>query len=100
MVEATTALIVAFILLSVVLDFFLIKDKNETEKIALVKQEAYKLFLYAEKQDWIGPEKMEWVAAQIIKLVPGKILKSVIKEEKVRDWLQDLYDEFKESLQN
>ena len=100
MVEMSTVLLTIFVLLSAVLSFLSVKGKKEAELKAAVKEQALKLFLYAEKQDWIGPHKMDWAAEQIAQRIPGDMLKAVIGEEKIRTWLQGVYTEFKENLKN
>ena len=51
-------LIAIIIVLSGTLQFFILKGKKKEELVAIVKQEALQLFLYAEKQEWIGPKKI------------------------------------------
>ena len=90
----------AAVILSGITTYLQARDKKQTELVALVKEQAYQLFLHAEKQDWIGPKKMNWVAEQIIKCIPSDTLIQVIGEERIKNWLQSLYDNFKKSLEN
>ena len=64
-----------------------------------VREQALQLFLYAEKQDWIGEAKMDYVSEQIYKLVDDSVIAKVIKKSTNREWLQNLYDEVKDNLQ-
>lgn len=91
-------LIAVIIVLSGTLQFFTLKSKKKEELVAIVKQEALQLFLYAEKQEWIGPKKMEWVAEELANHVPSNVLKQVIGKDQINTWLQNLYDEFKKNL--
>lgn len=88
------------VILSGITTYLHARDKKQTELVSLVKEQAYQLFLYAEKQNWIGPEKMDWVAEQIVKRIPSDTLVQVIGEERIKNWLQSLYDNFKKSLEN
>jgi len=98
MTSAILILLILAVILSGASTFLHARDKKQTELVALVKEQAYQLFLYAEKQDWIGPQKMSYVADQIVKLIPSKSLVQVIGEERIHDWLQSLYDDFKKAL--
>lgn len=75
---------------------------NKNNQVALektVREQALQLFLYAEKQDWIGEAKMDYVCEQIYKLIDDSVIAKVIKKSTIREWLQNLYDEVKENIQ-
>jgi Na+/phosphate symporter len=78
--------------------YFINKD-NKKALEETVREQALQLFLYAEKQDWIGEVKMDYVCEQIYKLVDDSVIAKVIKKSTIREWLQNLYDEVKDNLQ-
>lgn len=98
MENAIWILLTAAVILSGVSTFLNARVKKQTELVALVKEQAYQLFLYAEKQDWIGPEKMDFVAGKIVEFIPSKDLAQVIGEQRISDWLQSLYEASKQAL--
>lgn len=100
MESAALLLLITLVILTSVSTFLYARNKKQYELITLVKEEAYQLFLHAEKKGWIGPAKMDWVANRIVERIPGHALKEVIGEHQVKSWLQNLYDNFKESLKN
>lgn len=63
-----------------------------------VKEAILSLFLYAEKQGWTGQAKMDYVAHKIHDIIPGEMLKSVVKQEKIASYLQNMYDSLKDDL--
>ncbi|MED1125195.1 hypothetical protein [Bacillus atrophaeus] len=98
MIDAATLLLVAALFSSIVTTYIGLRGKKEEELQSHVKEQAYQLFLYAEKQSWIGPEKMDWVAENIAKRIPTDTLKKFVGEDQIKDWLQSLYNGFKDSL--
>lgn len=90
---------IVYVVLTVCVMIFLFYLKNKgNDKHQIVKaarEEVLKLFLYAEKQDLIGPEKMKWVVEQIyLKYIPDGIEK-LIPQETVDEWVEDQYTDFK-----
>jgi len=64
-----------------------------------VKAQAFALFLYAEKQDWIGEKKMKFAVETIMKVVDDSVLAKVIGRQTVEKWMQTLYDLTKSYLE-
>jgi hypothetical protein len=93
---ATVLIVLAGVL--AVIHAYMAKQKNTAELEHLVKEEAYKLFLYAEKQGWIGQEKMAYVAEQIYRRVPMDAIRLIISEQVIEEYLQNLYTQFKISI--
>jgi hypothetical protein len=97
-----TTQVVSIILLVIVTAYFAVKTyfnvKGKSKEAILkeLKQEAYKLFLYAQKQGWTGPEKMEWCAKKIALLFPEQIRTYI--EGPIQEWLQSQYDDFKKFI--
>lgn len=91
--------VMSIILLAIVIVYFAVKTyfnlkgKSKESILKELKQEALKLFLYAQKQGWTGPEKMEWCAKQITLFFPKQIRTYI--EGPIEKWLQDQYDDFK-----
>ena len=94
---ATVIFALAFIVEAVRL-YFLKKEKKHDDHLSYLKNQAYQLFLYAEKQGWSGSEKMAWVSAQVHERIPFKVIQSIVGEQMITEWLQSTYNEFKESL--
>ena len=65
-----------------------------------VKSQALALFLYAEKQDWIGEKKMKFAVEKIMQIVDDSILAKVIGKQTVEKWMQSLYDMVKAYLKD
>lgn len=74
------------------------RKRSHQEIVSFAKEQVYQLFLYAEKQDWVGTEKMKWVSEEIYNRIPIEILKRVVNEDTIYFWIQSVYDEFKQSL--
>lgn len=69
-------------------------------KKASYKKQVVSLFLYAEKQEWIGPEKMAWSINKMIEWVGSEELKFLFKKMPVEKFVTDAYEEFKKILEN
>ena len=63
-----------------------------------VKEQALQLFLFGEKQGWIGEEKMNYACNKIYELIDKGIIAKVIKEQTIKDWMQNLYNSVKDNL--
>lgn len=93
---STLLIVVAGVMAAI--NAYVLKLKGLAELEHSVKEQAYQLFLYAEKQGWIGQEKMAYVANEIYRRIPDGVLKLVIKEDTIANYLQSLYDQFKTNL--
>jgi hypothetical protein len=78
---------------------YLTKRNDKKALINEVKAQALALFLYAEKQDWIGAEKMKFAVEKIMKIVDDSVLSKVIGRNTVERWMQSLYDSVKKYLE-
>ena len=74
------------------LRMYVTKRNDKEALVNEVKTQALALFLYAEKQDWIGQEKM--------KFVDDSVLATVVGRNTVERWMQNLYDNVKKYLEN
>lgn len=93
---ASIILVVAVVGFFGVKTYLSLKDKSKEVIIKEIKIQAYKLFLYAQKKGWAGPDKMTWCVDQVTKLFPEKV-KAYI-EGPIEKWMQDQYDEFVEYI--
>lgn len=91
--QSDLAATIGIIIATVITKLIEAKKMDKFSKLEGMKDEAYKLFLYAQKQNWAGPDKMKWVAAQIHDALPDAVEK-IIPQATVEDWLQDLYNDF------
>lgn len=75
---------------------------SRQELVTRVKHEAFQLFLFAEKQNWVGPDKMAWCVTRLKALLPPQIAAifiTLVPEDTLEKWLQGVYDEFKAKLE-
>ena len=91
--DSSTWLAIAAAVIASVGLFFNIKGTEKKLQIRTIRENLLQLFLYAEKQDWVGPDKMAWCIKQIIVILPDNIEKIV--GDAVDSWAQKVYDEFK-----
>ena len=75
------------------------KKVTATSILTFGKEELYKLFLLAEKQEWVGPEKMKFVTDQLASRMPADLLK-LVPQETLEAWAADEYIDFKMWLNN
>jgi hypothetical protein len=69
-----------------------------------LREETLKLFLYAEKNDWVGEgeDKKQWAIQELYKKIPEpfkSVLESIIGPLTLDQWVENLYNEFKKDLQ-
>lgn len=82
------------------LRMYVTKRNDKEALVNEVKTQALALFLYAEKQDWIGQEKMKFAVDKIMKIVDDSVLATVVGRNTVERWMQNLYDNVKKYLEN
>lgn len=84
------------VLLGVLLLFGFTRGANTTNQnndiLNIIRDIVFKLFLFAEKQEWSNAEKMEWCLKEIHKQFPY----IPIADETLEKIAQDLYDEYKD----
>jgi hypothetical protein len=88
---------VAIAVIAGVIIFLQNRGKTKAQLLNDFKNNVLSLFLYAEKQEWIGPDKMKWCVDQVYKFFPD-IIKKFITQQTVEEWMQDFYDDIKSSL--
>jgi hypothetical protein len=64
-----------------------------------VENQALALFLYAEKQEWVGEKKMRFAVEKLIELVEDTVLAKVVGTSTIEKWTQNLYDEVKTEIE-
>lgn len=78
---------------------YVYKKKGKEEALLIARETAYKLMLAAQKkfgQD-LGEEKFKWVTERFYAVLP-KSAKVLVSEEDLSKYLQNLYNEFMDFL--
>jgi hypothetical protein len=97
--EIQAILLAAFAILVVTVAIIQHRHDSKDVIITSIREEVFMLFLFAEKQDWVNEEKMQWVVHTFYEKFPD-IVKEVIKESTVDDYVEQLYKDFKQYLQD
>lgn len=94
MPEEMIIFLIAAVVIAAIVAILHIVDANTNvsdDTINQFKEVIYKLFLYAEKEDWVGPEKMEWCIKRVTVLMPWLPM----SEDVIRSLANDFYKEYK-----
>lgn len=97
-----TEYIIGIVVALLIAAYFSYRDKTKAQIVSDAKHLILKLFLYAEKQDWVGPDKMLWCIDQAVTLLPAKaqkIILSLVNHDTIESWVQELYEESKKQLE-
>lgn len=92
-------LLAAVVLVELII--YIIKTKKQKRSLSIehIKSQILQLFLYAEKQPWLGPEKMKFVVRSAYSIIMPDQFERLVPDEKLDAWINKLYDEFKSWLQ-
>lgn len=75
------------------------EKRNDVDALSReVEKQALALFLYAEKQEWVGEKKMKFAVEKLMDLVEDTVLAKIIGTSTVEKWMQNLYDEVKAEI--
>ncbi len=76
------------------------EKRNDVDALSReVEKQALALFLYAEKQEWVGEKKMKFAVEKLMDLVEDTVLAKIIGTSTVEKWMQNLYDEVKAEIE-
>lgn len=96
MISSMLLMFVVFMLVLILFGFTKSASNSDREEenltLSVLKNVVFKLFLFAEKQEWSNAEKMEWCLKEIRKQFPYIPLTDATIEKMA----QDLYDEYKD----